>query len=775
MPKGPSLPEIHGDPRRAVWLVDDSLLESEIAKRALQAVYRVFVYADASSMLEALTTSAAAPSALVLDWQMPGLSGLEACKFVRATRDQNALPILMLTGLSERANVVEAISAGANDYLTKPFDGSELLARVAALVRTKELHDRLCEAEARERAANQLKDSFLALASHELRTPLNAILGWVQLLRAGHLDSTGQFKAMETIERNALSQVRLIEDILDQSRITEGMVQLEIAPFDFSSLVGAAIDSVKPALDHKKITLRVHLDPCPALLNGDADRIQQVVLNLLTNARKFTPNGGHVEVRSERVSGGMRLTVSDDGVGIAAELLSKVFDRFRQAETSPSGRHGGLGLGLSLVHHFVEAHEGTVTVTSAGLGHGSTFVVTLPFDSARSQALRTSGDLVPPLDEARVENPPSAVVLVVDDNEANRCLAKSALEDDGYEVVLASGGAEGIAMFEAARPDCILLDVQMPVVNGFAVCERIRALPGGVDTPIIFLTAQRDVDTFDRAQRAGGDDFLTKPVRPTELVLRVEAALKLRRMNVELRGHYDLLKRQRDALLRVQLQKERLMAFVVHDLKNPVNAIDLHAQSLLRQKDLAPSVLESTALIRTETRRLTRMILNLLDLSKGDGGKLFPKTSSVDLGVLGTGIVSELEVTASSHNVKLECATDVGPVRADEDLLRRALVNLVENAIRHAPSGGVVRMTAAAGAGGVDLRVADTGEGVPAEMREKIFDPFVQLDGGNDEAHARGDRGLGLAFCKLAAEAHGGLIWLEDAAPGAAFCMRLPQ
>lgn len=168
-------------------------------------------------------------------------------------------------------------------------------------------------------------------------------------------------------------------------------------------------------------------------------------------------------------------------------------------------------------------------------------------------------------------------ILVIDDNSQNRALAQATLEDEGYVVLLASSGEEGMTAFEAERPDCVLLDVRMPGTDGFAVCSRIRALPEGADTPIIFLTALRDVDTFDRALRAGGDDYLTKPVRPTELVIRVQAALKFRRMSAELREHYELVRRQRDDLIRLQLQKERLTAFVVHDLKTPVNTMDLHA------------------------------------------------------------------------------------------------------------------------------------------------------------------------------------------------------
>jgi two-component system, sensor histidine kinase and response regulator len=185
---------------------------------------------------------------------------------------------------------------------------------------------------------------------------------------------------------------------------------------------------------------------------------------------------------------------------------------------------------------------------------------------------------------------PRATILVVDDNEANRLLARDTLEDEGYVVILADGGAQGIEAFTEHHPDCVLLDVRMPVVDGFAACEKIRALPFGRETPIIFLTALRDVDTFDRALQVGGDDFLGKPVRPTELVVRVKSALKLRRLSSELQEHYALLRHQRDDLLRLQLQKERLIAFVVHDLKNPVNSMDLHAQVLLRDKTLPESV-----------------------------------------------------------------------------------------------------------------------------------------------------------------------------------------
>jgi two-component system sensor histidine kinase/response regulator len=371
------------------------------------------------------------------------------------------------------------------------------------------------------------------------------------------------------------------------------------------------------------------------------------------------------------------------------------------------------------------------------------------------------------------ETPALQTVLVVDDNDANRLLAQNTLEDEGYRVVSVSGGEEALSFFAKEPADCVLLDVRMPGLDGFAVCERLRALPNGAETPVVFLTAQRDVDTFDRALRAGGDDFLTKPVRPTELVIRVQSALKVRQLRSTLREHYDLLKHQRDDLLRLQLQKERLMAFVVHDLKNPLNAMDLHAQLLLRDKALPPSALESAGQIRVAARRLLRMILNLLDLSKADEGKLSAKRSSIDLRALAGSVEAEIRADADERGVRLEVTTTIDRIDADEDLLQRTLVNLLENAVRHAPRGSVVRFQASRQGDANEIRVSDAGSGIPAALRQRIFDPFVQIEVTGPQ-RSRGGYGLGLTFCRLAVEAHGGTLRVEDANPGAAFVLELP-
>jgi two-component system, sensor histidine kinase and response regulator len=368
---------------------------------------------------------------------------------------------------------------------------------------------------------------------------------------------------------------------------------------------------------------------------------------------------------------------------------------------------------------------------------------------------------------------PPPTVLVVDDNAQNRALAEAVLEAEGYRIVLASGGEEGVAAFARERPDCVLLDVRMPGVDGFAACARMRALEGGVDVPIVFLTAQRDLDTFDAAQRSGAYDFLTKPVRPAELALRVQAAVKLRRLGSELREHYELIRRQRDDLLRHELQKEQIMAFVVHDLKNPVNSIDLQAQLLERIPELPERARRPILRIREQARLQLRLILNLLDISKSEEGRLEPIKQNIELAPLVAEVFAALELRAADAGVVLGQQLAADTLYADAELMRRVLENLVENAIRHAPEGSMVRVEALAHELGLTLRVVDAGPGVPVHARERVFERFARLVP-DEGPRAEAGRGLGLTFCKLAVEAHGGRIRVEDADPGAAFSIELP-
>jgi signal transduction histidine kinase len=291
---------------------------------------------------------------------------------------------------------------------------------------------------------------------------------------------------------------------------------------------------------------------------------------------------------------------------------------------------------------------------------------------------------------------------------------------------------------------------------------------------VVFLTAQRDVDTFDRALQAGGDDFLTKPVQPSELLLRVQAALKLRKVKAELREHYDLVRKQRDDLMRLQLQKERLTQFIVHDLKNPLGTLDLCAQLLLRDRELPERTRASVQRMRNEARTLLHMLLNLLDISRSDEGALVARNESLALRDLFEQVVRDFDLKAQAANLSIAAESHNLQVAGDPSLLLRVLENLVDNAIRHAPENSHIQLTATTRDGVVEIKVVDQGVGIAPELREKIFEPFVQLEHG-EQVIQRSSRGLGLTFCKVAVEAHGGRIWIEDADPGAAICFTLPM
>ncbi len=380
---------------------------------------------------------------------------------------------------------------------------------------------------ARAEIANRAKDEFLATASHELRTPLNAILGWARLLRSGQLDASGYLRGVETIERNARAQVRLIEDILDGSRIITGKLHLEIRSLDMTQLVQAALDAVRPAAEAKGIALTLELDPEAAIMSGDPERLQQVVWNLANNAIKFTPKGGAVHVRLGRVESDIELSVADSGQGIDLDFLPHVFERFRQAEGSTTRRHGGLGLGLALVRHLVEAHGGTVRAESPGPGLGATFSARLPVRAVTDKR----PDSVRPTPLPNEEQPFTATtlsgisVLVVDDEADARDLVATVLRAKGAEVTTAPNAKRALELLALSMPTVLISDIAMPELDGYELIRCVRALdPAGSKLPAIALTAYARQEDRRRALEAGFQTHVAKPVEPNEL-LRVVASV----------------------------------------------------------------------------------------------------------------------------------------------------------------------------------------------------------------------------------------------------------
>ncbi len=380
------------------------------------------------------------------------------------------------------------------------------------------------QARVEAEAANRLKDEFLATLSHELRTPLTSILGWTRLLQTGDFDAEKSKRALETIERNARAQNQLIDDLLDVSRIITGKLRLDVSPVELSMVIEAAVDVVRPAAEARNIRLRMLLDPSAGAVSGDANRLQQVVWNLLTNAVKFTLKGGQVEVRLERVNSHVEIAVSDTGQGIAPEFVPHVFDRFRQADQSATRTHGGLGLGLSIVRQLVEQHGGTVGVESEGVGQGTTFTIKLPrlVTVRRKEANET--ERVHPTSGGKIpfDCAPSLKglrVLVVDDEPDTRELLRVALERCDSIVTTADSAAEALAAFAETKHDIIVCDIGMPEEDGYTLIGKVRALPAeqGGRTPAIALMAYARAEDRVRALMAGFQVHIPKPVEPVEL------------------------------------------------------------------------------------------------------------------------------------------------------------------------------------------------------------------------------------------------------------------
>jgi PAS domain S-box-containing protein len=374
------------------------------------------------------------------------------------------------------------------------------------------------EKEARTEAemANRTKDDFLATLSHELRTPLNAILGWAQLMKAGGLPQEEISHGLDTIERNARVQSQLVEDLLDLSRIISGKLRLEMKVVDLPTVLEAALDSVRPAAEARKIQLVPMLDASASPVLGDPARLQQVVWNLLSNAIKFTPAGGRVELQLRRSGSQAEISVNDTGIGVDPEFLPYVFDRLRQADSSSTRRHGGLGLGLSIARHLIESHGGTIRAQSAGKDKGATFTASLPI--LHGAAVKPASGLSDGKTRAN-RNLAGVRILLVDDEEDARDLLSRVLKQDGAEVHAASSAAEALGAIDTLNPDVLISDIAMPGEDGYELIRkvRLRAPSHGGMLPAIALTAFARREDRDRALRAGFQTHLTKPVEAVEL------------------------------------------------------------------------------------------------------------------------------------------------------------------------------------------------------------------------------------------------------------------
>jgi signal transduction histidine kinase len=512
---------------------------------------------------------------ILLDVQMPGMDGFETARLIRQRERSQHIPIIFLTAFNEGDDLRSlGYTLGAVDFLYKPINSIVLTSKVSVFV---ELFKKNLEVQqqaaqliaknaeivraqaARQQAeeANRLKDEFLAIVSHEVRTPLNSILGWSQLLLKREFDEATTRRALETIARNAQAQAELIEDILDISRLMRGKVELTIQPVDPASLIHSAIESISPQAEAKSIQLSIHLDSTVSEVPADPARFRQIIWNLLTNAIKFTPEGGQVEIRLSLVTGHssfvtddlsaaarprtsdqglltdyVQITVRDTGIGIAPEILPHIFDRFWQADSSATRAHGGLGLGLAIVRQLVELHCGKIYAHSDGHHQGSTFTVQIPIspisysagvtDSSPENATVGVGQELVSLKRVQV--------LVIEDHADNREFIQRVLEEAGASVMTTCCAQDAIAALDHTQPDVIVSDIAMPGEDGYQLMRHIRASRSN-DIPAIALTAYVRPEDHREALKAGFHTHLSKPVNPQELIGVIAQLIKEQELN----------------------------------------------------------------------------------------------------------------------------------------------------------------------------------------------------------------------------------------------------
>jgi len=584
------------EPFDGILIAEDSPTQRVLLKGILESAgHVVLAAADGEAALAEFARKR--PRLVISDIVMPGIDGFELCRRVKSDPIGDPPPVLLLTSLADPRDIINGLQAGADNFVTKPFDADYLLARVDHMLahhrlakenslqlgmkihfggeqhfitaerqqilhlllttyetaveknqaltlvreelkalndsleervrrRTEELRaseERLKDLYREAQEASRLKDEFLATLSHELRTPLTSINGFAQILRASNRFAPEDQNAIEIINRNADSLTRIIDDLLNLSRITRGKLKLQLGQVDAGELAHDVVDSLQPAIAGRGLTVEVTLGPGPLMIRGDHNRLRQVAWNVISNAVKFSRNNGRIDVHVASADGSVVFTVRDEGIGIAPEFLPFVFDRFRQADSSVTRAHGGLGLGLAIARSLVELHGGTIDAASPGRERGATIRVTLPqrvagaTEPARNRA-------VPDETKSRKRSVRLAGVrvLVVDDEPDALELLRVMLERAGADVEVATSANDAYARLVEDSPDVLLADIGMPHEDGYTFLRRVRASTlDGAAVPAAAVTAFAQEEDRRRALAAGFQAHVIKPVNAEELVTTV--------------------------------------------------------------------------------------------------------------------------------------------------------------------------------------------------------------------------------------------------------------
>lgn len=700
---------------------------------------------------------------IVVVWALPATAQVAEGTFEFAPFFNNLYFLLLTTVIAVASTVIRYRSA------KREFD-----ARATVESTSRELATTLEQL----RELDRMKNEFFANISHELRTPLTLILSPVEELLSRTTDPRAS-SALSVVRRNAQRLLRLIDDLLDLARLDAGGLRLRVAEVDLAEIARKVTDSARAAAEAQGIELSCDANEPTKDTHGDMHRLEIVLTNLVGNALKFTPSGGHVAVRLESLPNRVQVSVSDDGPGIAAEDIERIFERFIQVEGSERRRHGGAGIGLSLARELARLHGGDLTVQSE-LGQGSTFVFELPLgrDHFRSEVLerrrvrrdehpkRRSSDLDRPSAPGGEQAGPRpllkqddapirlagrrARVLVVEDEADLRDFIAETLSHD-YDVSVAADGADGLEVVRRERPDVVLTDVMMPRVSGADLCRSIKSDPVLRNTPVIMLTARAGSDATLEGYSAGADDFVAKPFHPRVLGARIAAQLKLRAMGLTLADNARLS------------TAGTLAAGIAHEVKNPVNAIINAVRVLQKGGSKVPS--EKLMTVIGEGAERIRDVVSVLEehVRPAEGTGL--SVCAPDDGV-------EASLRLLDHRLgHLEVHRQFGATRqvlASPRRLNQVFLNLLDNAI-HAASGNIWVSTEDAPGGGVLVRIADDGGGVAHDDEPSLFQPFFTTRPAGEGT------GLGLYLCRRIVDDCGGsLSYHAREGGGAEFVLELP-
>ena len=507
--------------QQKILLVDDNETNLLILEKILK---KEFQLERATSGEAALTIAPTfKPDVILLDIMMPGMNGYDVCKEIRATKELARIKVIMVTAKAMLSERLKGYEVGADDYIVKPFEEEELLAKVRVYLRLKSTEEfnielkkqvqeqtqELREAKEKAEAANRAKNEFVSTMTHELRNPLTSIIGFADILtvQCGGPLNEEQLNQVKVIRQSADHLSKLVSDVFDVVKVDRNVIELDLGLFTPGEFLRSAVDMLSSQINKKGVKVTLNIHPDLKGITGDRRRCTQIVLNLLSNSIKYTPQGGTIEVHAENMTGSVvKISVTDEGVGIKPEDQKKLFSEFYQVDRHRDQKLGGTGIGLALNHRLVELHGGQIGVESE-FGKGSTFWFTLPL-------LEIVGDKEPVQEQVFTTLPRSLAgrrILVADDNEANQAIMVEMLDRSDLEVHITGNGQEAIELAKYRTPDLILMDLRMPVMDGFTAAKKLRSMPEFAKTPIIALSASADKISIERCLAAGYNEHVSKP------------------------------------------------------------------------------------------------------------------------------------------------------------------------------------------------------------------------------------------------------------------------